>query len=255
MSANPWSEVDRSLTYLEALFEQYLLDIHCQHIVFGGSADNGYARILGHHRGSGNISLVEGPPFARELRDLVGEFKTTSFPDVFRKRKLSRRVSFGDITVPPTVTPPRTPTPNYASIAKSAPPVPEDSSSLAKLSARTSKTGSPRLAVYRNANGDRVDVPLRTSPKFKVDALKQQKFCNQFHILGTCYYGESCTHLHGQRLTGQDLIDLMYIARSSACPVGLQCDDESCFSGHRCPQKTCMIVGCRFPHKVDTRIV
>ncbi|GES59377.1 CCCH zinc finger DNA binding protein [Aspergillus terreus] len=54
-----------------ALFEQYLLDIHCQHIVFGGSADNGYARILGHHRGSGNISLVEGPPFAPELRDLT----------------------------------------------------------------------------------------------------------------------------------------------------------------------------------------
>ncbi|CAI7628247.1 unnamed protein product [Penicillium viridicatum] len=50
---------------IRALFEHYFLDVHCEHIIFCGSADNGYARVLGSHRGSDRISLVEGPPFAR----------------------------------------------------------------------------------------------------------------------------------------------------------------------------------------------
>jgi hypothetical protein len=88
-----------SLTYYPAHFEHYLHDVHCQHIIFCGSADNGYARVLGPYYGSNYISLIEGPPFPRELRDLATAFKTTSFPSVFRSKKLSRRVSFGSKTV------------------------------------------------------------------------------------------------------------------------------------------------------------
>ncbi|KAJ5376881.1 hypothetical protein N7509_013767 [Penicillium cosmopolitanum] len=64
---------------IRAHFDRDLLNIHCQHIVFCGSADNGYARILGPHRGSNRILLVEGPPFAHELKALVPDFETTSF--------------------------------------------------------------------------------------------------------------------------------------------------------------------------------
>lgn len=244
------------LTYLPALFEHYFLDVHCQHIIFCGSADNGYARVLGPHRGSNRISLVEGPPFAHELRDLASDFETTSFPEVFRSKKLSRRrVSFGGTTATSTPTPPRTPIPNYASIARTVPPMPDDSSPITNSPTRTLTTSSGRLVVCKNANGQRVDSPLHFSTKGKLDVLKQQKFCNQFQILGWCSYGKSCTHKHEPRLVEQEVIDLMCIARSCACPKGLQCDDENCVSGHRCPQRICTVRDCKFPHGVDTRIV
>ncbi|KAJ5661908.1 uncharacterized protein N7477_009524 [Penicillium maclennaniae] len=133
---------------IRALFEHYLLDVHCQHIIFCGSADNGYARVLTPDRGSNRISLVEGPPFAHELRDLASDFETTSFPEVFRSKKLSRSVSFGGTTATPTPTPPRTPTPNYASIARTAPPIPDDSSPLANPPTRTLTTSSPVAVLY-----------------------------------------------------------------------------------------------------------
>jgi hypothetical protein len=58
----------------------------------------------------------------------------------------------------------------------------------------------------------------------------------------------------------QDAIDLRYIARFSACSRGLQCEDESCLSGHRCIQRNCpgAASGCKFGaemHGVDTKIV
>lgn len=245
----------RSLTYSPAHFEHCLQDVHCQHIIFCGSADNGYARILGPHRGSNRISLVEGPPFATELRDLASQFEKTSFPSVFRPKKLSRKVSFGATKVTPTITPPRTPTADYASIASSAPPVLEASPLLAKTPGRKSMAPSSMLVVYKNSNNERVDGPLRISTKGKLEVLKQHKFCNQFHILGSCSYGEYCTYKHEPKLVDQDVIDLMCVARLSACSKGLQCDDESCVSGHRCPYKQCEGKGCKFPHVVDTRIV
>lgn len=232
--------------------------MHCQHIVFCGSADNGYARVLGPHRESKRISMVEGPPFGRELKELAAGFETTSFPGVFRSRQLSKRGSFGGTITPPAITPPRTPTENYASVARAAPAVPEvsvNNSIPANLPMRATKASNPRLVVCRNANGERVDSPLHYSTKGKLEVLKQQKFCNQFHILGTCSYEErGCTHKHEPRLDEQDVINLMCVARLSACPRGLRCDDKSCVHGHRCP-KDCTLPTCKFPHGVDTRIV
>lgn len=236
-----------------AHFKSDIMNSHCQHIVFCGSADNGYARILDSHRESNRISLVEGPPFAHELRALVPYFKTASFPTVFRSKKLlSRRVSFGGTSTTPAITPPRTPTPNYASIAKT--PV-EEIISTTNSPTDIRKSNNPKLIVCKNASGHRVDPYLRFSSKSKIEDLKQHKFCNQFHILGWCSYGEGCTHKHKPKLVGQDVLDLMWIARLSLCPKGLGCDDENCVSGHRCPQKTCTVQGCKFPHNVDTKIV
>lgn len=247
--------IEGSLTYYPAHFEHYIHDVHCQHIIFCGSADNGYARVLGPHRGSNQISLVEEPPFPHELRDLASEFTTTSFPSVFRSKKLSRRVSFGNKTVTQATTPPRTPTSNYASIARTAPLVSKGNSSLTKPAIQKLIPRSSTLVVQRNVNGERVDGPLHYSTRAKLDVLKQHKFCNQFHILGSCSYGESCTHKHESRLADQEVVDLMLVARLSPCLKGLRCDDERCVSGHRCPRENCTAEFCRFPHDVDTRIV
>ena len=89
-------------TTCECVVSQYLLyaamfshdyeKAHCQRILFGGSADNGYARLFGplayRDDARERITLVEGPPFARELADLKGKFRTVSFEKVFRSEKL-----------------------------------------------------------------------------------------------------------------------------------------------------------------------
>lgn len=161
-------------------------------------------------------------------------------------------MSVGDTTVTPAITPPRTPTPNYASVAKTAA---EDLTKTTNPPTGIPKPNNPKLFVCKNASGQRVDAQLRFSSKSNIETLKQNKFCNLFHILGSCSYGETCTHKHGPKLKGEEVTDLMWIARLSSCQKGLGCDDENCVSGHRCPQKICTVQGCKFPHDVDTRIV
>ncbi|KAL1969126.1 hypothetical protein VTN77DRAFT_380 [Rasamsonia byssochlamydoides] len=232
---------------LRAVFNQDILDVHCYHIIFGGSADNGYARLLGPHTGSKDITLLEGRPFAQELAALASTFSTTSFPDVFRTTDLPRRrVSFA-------TTPPRTPAQNYAAAAKSVPP-PSSWSSTASGSMAGPSPNGIRLKsnVALNAKGQRVDLPLQFSYS-DVIALKKEKFCNMYHIRGECTYSR-CEYKHGTHLTGPKLQALRYIARMSPCPVGLACRDESCICGHRCMKNSCTDAHCWFRdmHGIDT---
>ncbi|CRG83859.1 CCCH zinc finger DNA binding protein [Talaromyces islandicus] len=191
-----------------AHFEQDILDVHCLRVVFCASADNGYARVLGPYRDSKRITLVKGPPFAHEMEELAADFETTSFESVFMSNKLkSRRVSFS--TTNTCITPPRTPTPNYASAAKKSPPL--QSSSLT-VNSTTPNGVNMRLPVFKNASGQRVDSPLRYSSKENVDQLKRRKLCNQFHLLESCPFGNYCTHTHGSALSLQQLADLRFPA-------------------------------------------
>ncbi|KAF3385157.1 hypothetical protein F1880_002609 [Penicillium rolfsii] len=244
---------------IRAQFEQDVLNVHCLHILFCASPDNGYARILGPHRNANTaknqITLVEGPPFAREIKELASSFTTTSFPEVFRSQKLSRGISFSNAATTPTarVTATTLPTSNYALAVRTAPSPPTTPPSS------PSSIRNTKVPVRKNAAGQRVDSPLQYSTRGKLEALKHNKFCNQFHILGSCSWGEGCTHKHGRRLAGQDVIDLMCVARSSPCARGLKCEDEYCVSGHRCLVRGCVGgVECKFGsemHGVDTRIV
>ncbi|OKL58633.1 hypothetical protein UA08_06123 [Talaromyces atroroseus] len=219
---------------LKAHFEQDIVDVHCVRVVFCASADNGWARVLGPHRGS-------KPPFAREMEELAADFETTSFESVFMSHKLkSRRVSFSGTST--YITPPRTPTPDYASAAKKSPPI----------------QSSPLVLSPTTPNGgQRVDSLVHYSSRENVEELKRQKLCNQFHLLGSCTFND-CTHKHGPALSSQKTVDLTYIARSSVCPIGIFCDNVRCTAGHNCSNMKCSGVNCRFPanmHGVDTAIV
>ncbi|KAF7182600.1 hypothetical protein CNMCM7691_002171 [Aspergillus felis] len=195
---------------LRALFEQDIIDVHCRRIIFCASADNSHARVLSAHRGSKRISLVKGPPFAQEMEELAAGFETDSFENVFLSSKLktTRRVSFGATNI--AITPPRTPIPNYASAAKATPST--QSSSLV-VSAPAHGASKLRPSVCVNSRGQRVDHPLQYSSKENVEALKRKKLCNRFHLLGSCLYGNNCTHKHGPSLSATEITDLTYIAR------------------------------------------
>lgn len=162
---------------------------------------------------------------------------------------MSRRLSF-------STTSPGTRAPNYANVTKKSPPPPAVRQAQSSSGAST-ENGMVKSNIARNAKGQRVDKPLRFS-QADVFSLKRLKLCNQYHILGSCSWGQSCAHPHGDRLTKQQLEALKHIARMTRCPTGLACQDEDCIGGHRCPRSHCDPATCWFPpemHGVDTAIV
>jgi hypothetical protein len=250
------------------LFAEDINNVHCRRIIFCASADSGYARVLGPHRGSRRISIVKGPPFPREMAELAASFETVTFSDVFKSSKLLlpvRKLSSQDITSPaiasanmPAIVHNHNSIPNYASAAKAA-----AAATIAPTKdSKTKSESKPRLLVCLNARNQRVDSVLKKSSKEAITALKRRKLCNQFHILGYCHnmatYG-SCTHEHGTELSMQELNDLMRVARLTPCFSGLMCRDVNCISGHQCPyQDYCTYKSdCKFKdmHNVNTVIV
>ncbi|KAL3441081.1 hypothetical protein BJX65DRAFT_289306 [Aspergillus insuetus] len=259
---------------IKGVFAEDLNNIHCQRIFFCASADSGYARVLGPHRGSQKISLVEGPAFPREMAELAATFDITSFSDVFMPSKLERppRVisppaqETPNLAIATAITPAPAaaagPISNYASAAKTAATAPVIAMTPSKATTAPKTKAKPRFLVCLNARNQRVDSPIKTSSKEALAAIKRRKFCNQYHLQGYCHntatYG-SCPHEHGPELTGQELNDLMWVARSSPCYNGLSCRDVDCISGHRCAYGDyCTHKECKFPkelHAVDTVIV
>ncbi|GLA59125.1 hypothetical protein AtubIFM56815_007915 [Aspergillus tubingensis] len=266
---------------IRATFEQDILDVHCRRIVFCGSTDNGYARILGSHQGSNRISLVQGAPFAWEMEQLASEFQTTSFPEVFRSTKLpSRASSFSAFKTasansspsssPTSLSTPSTPKRNYATIAKSnlqaTSPTRTNRSKRSKISVITFDI-SPSYdthiqfnTVQLNSQSQRVDPPPRASSRENFERLRRSKYCSRYHILGECPLGDECGHRHGRRLGSRDVHDLWCVTRTCVCPNDIWCTDPKCICGHQCPwenQQGHCSADCKFPesmHGVDKSV-
>ncbi|KAH8822020.1 hypothetical protein F5884DRAFT_769748 [Xylogone sp. PMI_703] len=228
-----------------------MADVQCQAVIFGGSADNGYARLLQPYVGddskSARIILIEGPRFVKELARLKEKFPIVCFPDLFRNTKLpSRRVSF-------STTPPSTPIPNALSYAATI------ASPVHAAAVRTDDhpvtiPARKDYPVLQNSKGQRLDAIINP-PQSLVRVLRDKKLCNWYHILGECPYPD-CAFVHGVRLDEKGIEARRLLARQAPCSSGLQCKDKNCLLGHQCPDKACARIGkgCRFTpemHSVD----
>ncbi|KAF2794240.1 hypothetical protein K505DRAFT_275551, partial [Melanomma pulvis-pyrius CBS 109.77] len=76
---------------LKAAFQMNFDNVQCHHIVFGGSADDRYAPLLGPYIDSDKISLLQGPPFAKELAELATRYPIMECGAVLRKTGLATR--------------------------------------------------------------------------------------------------------------------------------------------------------------------
>jgi hypothetical protein len=230
---------------VSALFKLHLADVHCKYVVFGGSADNGYARLLGPYSNDDNvrkrITLLEGPRFANELADLTKKFVTISFPGIFRDKKLpSRRVSSQ------TVTPPSSPVPKAPSYAStvSLGRSPPSRTVVVPVSSQPNRDGN---AVRKNKNGQRIDSLIRPNENL-VSSQKKRKLCNSYQLLGYCHYeaqGFPCNYSH-EKLNEVQLEAQRFIARLMPCESGLACENEECLCGHHCPNPHCRRIDCKF---------
>lgn len=214
------------------MFRHSLADMHCQQILFGGSADNGYARLLGPYAEDyavrSRITLLEGPPFARELAAIRDRFRTVSFDNVFRSKMLVVTPRRTTMSLP---TPPQTPSADHAMAAAQPSSAPSSSTSQASVA----NTQSTTTAVLLNEAGERVDSPLRFTSKDFL-AVKSLKVCNSFHLLGRCLFLEkfgNCNYDHGASLSDKQLVALRAVARLNSCRKGRACKDPECLCGHQ----------------------
>ncbi|KAL2825856.1 hypothetical protein BJY01DRAFT_230051 [Aspergillus pseudoustus] len=215
---------------LKAAFKHDIYNLHCCRVVFCASTDNGYAHILRQHQESTRISLVEGPPFASEIKHVAARLPTTKFQNIFMTAKLTPEATFPQDVVSPKASRSLTPPTNYAAAART---IPSQSSPGPAIKEPINPIVRATLAVCLNAKGERVDQLLKVSGKESVNNLKARKLCNRFHILDDCSTWD-CPHEHGSKLSSQELTDLIYIARSTPCPAGLSCADVNCIAGHCC---------------------
>ncbi|KAL8951514.1 MAG: hypothetical protein Q9222_002517 [Ikaeria aurantiellina] len=237
---------------LKKNFEMHINNAHCKHVIFGGSADNGYARLLSPHTGdnstSKKITMLQGPPFASELAPIAKQLKQCSFPKVFRGTKIpARKVSF-------STTPPRSMSPGVTSYASTAATARFEDAST-PLSPKV--IAQPAGKVAQNSKGQRVDRPIKVS-QTTIQSIKGRRWCNSHHLLGYCGF-ENCSYEHNAQLTDAQKNALRTLTRQLPCSIGLDCDDPDCYFGHRCPGNPCTWgSACKFPlemHHVDTKIV
>lgn len=115
---------------------------------------------------------------------------------------------------------------------------------------------TPKPAIFRNAQGQRVDPPLNPKETMVV-WLRAQKFCNNHFLQGQCPEPR-CKARHDGRLTSEQLDALRYLGRSLPCRYSNQCRDPECYAGHMCSFQPCANRNCKFyaeMHVIDRRIV
>ena len=71
----------------------YVHNVHCKQIIFGASADNGYASfvssLLIDKDVSSRIRVLKGPPFSLEFGSILTKLKWTEFRHIFRSDMIS----------------------------------------------------------------------------------------------------------------------------------------------------------------------
>lgn len=252
------------------MFNLFQRNLHCKHIILGGSGDNSYGSFLRPHAPSSDksksITLIEGLPFARELRALSSKFEIVKFEDIFRDTKIEIEQPQRQYNMM------RPPPPTSASV-----PALEPSSIAPATYAKRLVTPSPKVEVtktvledkktiaanksqptiYVNNLGQRIDKPIKNLDKDLAYRLKQRRLCNKYHLVGKCSFDAGfCEHEHGPALTAVELNSLQYVARFSPCDDALSCVDPTCSNGHRCQYGTkCAMWGkgkCWFSDQMHT---
>lgn len=139
--------------------------MHCRHVYFGGTADNGYARLLGpfieDKTALERITLLEGPPFAMEIANMRDRFRTVSFDNVLRKQKLENITRKVSVSIKPQVAS----SINYATAATKTSGLPTMTSAPSVNPASNGAKKNEEPEILRNRHGQRVDPgPSPTLP-------------------------------------------------------------------------------------------
>lgn len=236
--------------YDVGIFEQFIANPTCRHVIFGACHDNGYVRLLERHQNTdaaARVTLLRPFETGKEFAGLTG-FQSMRLETVFRSaavftrnspppahRKLSAEAQGGG-------SPPRNPW---------VTPHPKSPRSVVSRKAED----LPANAIYVNAANQRLDSELpATSPdivriwEHKVNTAGM-RYCRKYHLqAGRC--PGKCGYSHGPLTPGEVLV-FRHKVRQEPCHARQPCQDASCFYGHHC---SCARPSCKFSaemHRVD----
>lgn len=80
--------------------------------------------------------------------------------------------------------------------------------------------------------------PSHPAPLASSRDAKFNKLCNNHHLRGGYILRDACRYVHGT-ISQEQLQDLRRIAKRTPCKLGLNCNDKSCYAGHKCPYNPC----------------
>lgn len=122
----------------------------------------------------------------------------------------------------------------YSQAREGLRPFPESTHRSSRPSFKPNLPLAPRAASFRTAR----HVQRHRGAKHK-------NLCNNHHLRGACILGDACRYTHGSLSQAQSR-ELWRIAKSMPCKYGLDCNDELCYAGHKCPYNPCTRGMCEF---------
>lgn len=234
------------------VFEQFVRNPTCRHVIFGACHDNGYVRVLEKVAVPERVTLLHSFDMGREFGSL--KFQSTKMETIFRTEHVGHQTSPA-VAMRQTLRPENV----YATT---------DSTWAARVGAAGGTNGVtvsrkikdlPPGAILLNAAGQRVDAKLPQPPPeawnswdHKIKKAKM-RYCRIYHLQpGGCKGG--CGYSHGP-LSEEEILVLRHHLRHEPCNIGLPCRVATCFYGHNC---SCGTQFCKFlpeMHNVDVTTV
>jgi hypothetical protein len=237
------------------VFEQFVRNPTCRHVIFGACHDNGYVRVLEKYEKNAvaeRVTLLHSFDTGREFGSL--KFQSTKMETIFRTEHVGHLKS-------PALAMRQTLTQENVYVTT-------DSTWAARLGAAGGTNGVavsrkikdlPPGAVLLNAAGQRVDAELPQPPpealniwNHKIKKAKM-RYCRMHHLHPRGCKG-GCGYSHGP-LSEEEKLVFRHDLRLERCHVGVECHDAKCFYGHNC---SCGKQPCNFfpeMHNVDVTTV
>ena len=174
------------------------------------------------------------------------------FPDIFRQAPVQR---LSGSPVSPAVTRKDSPLSSYAGALNVSSGGPLSTPVLPPVDTTAAEKSPCTAAVSFNSVGHRIDMPVKYDKQTRDKFMRMEKrLCFDYH-LSSCWQS-SCKHQHGQTLRPTERETLQCMARMIPC-YATNCDEPTCYYGHRCPHDGHCSGKCKFPvamHKVDMNI-
>ncbi|KAF4989852.1 hypothetical protein FGRMN_8853 [Fusarium graminum] len=255
---------------------------NCKHILLGIGHDDRYAPFLDRIRGNEEahqcVSLLKGPPLAREIATL--NINTIELEDdIFRTTKLKTKapaeklngqrtetiktqsLPTANVTTQAVLTPATSnasmspPASSWAKITKSVTPPPQLTMPLPpkqdKIAVRNKTPVQPAWSPGPRGLDPPISVNIQAMENIKRRA-GNDKLCNNHFLRGPCTRMDICPFVHNYKLSPEDTRALAMLSRQNPCTSGQSCEVEDCIYGHHCPNVingVCTRQFCRFEKK------
>lgn len=232
---------------IKAMFELFISNAHCKHVVLGCSHDHGYIPMLDQYKNNARardrITLLHTENPAQGYHGLP--FPTTKFMKLL-KSSSTLNGPFKSTNTSPLkssrhgTTPPKSPVDLHSDLTQAStglisPRSPKDET---KHQGRQRKYLYPRPIIV-NKKQQRLDQELPIVDPEAALALDVRlknssvRPCNEFNLTGKCTR-QGCTYDHQHPLPSAQCLPYAKKTREGRCKMGWWCRNEMCIYGHMC---------------------